>query len=111
MFNSIAYAADGAAAPGNPIAPFIPLILIFAIFYFLLIRPQQKKQKQHISMLNSIVAGDEIMTGGGIYGKVLKVIENDTFIVEIANGVTIKLAKNGIAQKVAPSAQAAEEKK
>ncbi|ADD69213.1 preprotein translocase, YajC subunit [Denitrovibrio acetiphilus DSM 12809] len=102
MFNSIAHAADGAAAQGSPLAPFIPLILIFAIFYFLLIRPQQKKQKQHVAMLNSITAGDEIMTGGGMYGKVLKVIENNTFIVEIASGVTIKLAKNGIAQKVTP---------
>lgn len=109
MFNSIAYAADGAAGQASPFAPFIPLILIFAIFYFLLIRPQQKKQKQHMSMLNSIAAGDEIMTGGGIYGKVLKVIDNNTFIVEIANGVTIKLAKNGIAQKV--TAETAEEKK
>jgi len=109
MFNSIAYAADGAAAQGSPFAPFIPLILIFAIFYFLLIRPQQKKQKQHTSMLNSIAAGDEIMTGGGIYGKVLKVIDNNTFIVEIATGVTIKLAKNGIAQKV--TGEAAGEKK
>ncbi|MGD9808152.1 MAG: preprotein translocase subunit YajC [Deferribacterales bacterium] len=109
MFNSIAYAADGAAAQGSPFAPFIPLILIFAIFYFLLIRPQQKKQKQHMSMLNSIAAGDEIMTGGGIYGKVLKVIDNNTYIVEIAAGVTIKLAKNGIAQKV--NGETAEEKK
>lgn len=110
MFNSIAYAADGAGAQ-NSFAPFIPLILIFAIFYFLLIRPQQKKQKQHVAMLNSITAGDEILTGGGIYGKVLKVIDNETFIVEIASGVTIKLAKNGIAQKVTPGAQATEEKK
>jgi len=110
MFNSIAYAADGAAAQGSPLAPFIPLILIFAIFYFLLIRPQQKKQKQHTAMLNSISAGDEIMTGGGIFGKVLKVIDNNTFIVEIATGVTIKLAKNGIASKVTPEAAAEETK-
>lgn len=109
MFNSIAYAAEGASKP-NPIAPFIPLVLIFAIFYFLLIRPQQKKQKEHNAMLNSISAGDEVLTGGGIYGKVLKVVDNETFIVEIANGVTIKLAKNGIAQKVSGQV-AAEEKK
>jgi preprotein translocase subunit YajC len=109
MFNSIAYAADAAPAAGNPLAPFIPLIIIFAIFYFLLIRPQQKKQKQHIAMLNAIKAGDEVMTGGGIYGKVTKVIDNNTFIVEIADGVTIKVAKSGIAQKV--TAETAQEKK
>jgi len=109
MFNSIAYAAEG-GAQGSPFAPFIPLILIFAIFYFLLIRPQQKKQKQHNAMLNAITVGDEVMTGGGIYGKVTKVVDNNTFIVEIASGVSIKLAKNGIAQKVTQSAPAEESK-
>lgn len=109
MFNSIAYAADAAPAAGNPLAPFIPLVIIFGIFYFLLIRPQQKKQKAHVAMLNNIQAGDEVMTGGGIYGKVTKVLENNTFIVEIANGVSIKVAKNGIAQKV--TAEAAQENK
>jgi len=108
MFNSIAYAADAAPA-ANPLAPFIPLVIIFGIFYFLLIRPQQKKQKQHIAMLNAIKAGDEVMTGGGIYGKVTKVIDNNTFIIEIADGVTIKVAKNGISQKV--NAETKEEKK
>jgi len=110
MFNSIAYAADGAASQGSALAPFIPLVLIFAIFYFLLIRPQQKKQKEHMAMLNSISAGDEIMTGGGIFGKVLKVVDNNIFIVEIANGVTIKLAKSGIAQKVVAPAVTEEKK-
>lgn len=109
MFNSIAYAADGAAS-GSPIAPFIPLILIFGIFYVFLIRPQQKKQKEHNAMLNSVSAGDEILTSGGMFGKVLKVVDNNTFIVEIANGVTIKLAKTGIAMKVVQQA-ATEEKK
>ncbi|PLX67560.1 MAG: preprotein translocase subunit YajC [Denitrovibrio sp.] len=108
MFNSIAYAADGAASQ-SPLAPFIPLILIFAIFYFLLIRPQQKKQKEHTAMLNAIAAGDEILTTGGMFGKVLKVIDN-AYIVEIANGVTIKLVKNGIAQKVVAEATTEEKK-
>ncbi len=100
MFNSLAYAAGGASgAPQNPIAGFLPLILIFVIFYFLLIRPQQKKQKQHQAMLNSLMVGDEVVTGGGIYGKIDKIIDNNTFLIEIANGVKIKVTKNAIAAK------------
>jgi preprotein translocase subunit YajC len=99
MFNSLAYAAGGAPAGQNPIASFLPLILIFVIFYFLLIRPQQKKQKQHQQMLNSLMVGDEVITGGGIYGKIDKIIDNNTFLIEIANGVKIKVTKNAIAAK------------
>jgi preprotein translocase subunit YajC len=100
MFNSIAYAADAPAAQGSPFAPLLMMVVIFGIFYFLLIRPQQKKQKEHVNMLNAIKAGDELITGGGIYCKVTKVLDNNTFLVEIADGITVKLTKNGIAQKV-----------
>lgn len=101
MFNNIAYAADAAAPQqGSPFAPLLMMAVIFGIFYFLLIRPQQKKQKEHINMLNSIKAGDEIITGGGIYCKVTKVLDNNNFMVEIADGVSVKMTKNGIAQKV-----------
>ncbi len=85
------------------------LSLYLRFFYFLLIRPQQKKQKEHTAMLNSIAAGDEILTTGGMFGKVIKVIDN-AYIVEIANGVTIKLVKNGIAQKVVAGATTEEKK-
>lgn len=101
MFNSVAYAADAAPAPqGSPVMSILMMVVIFGIFYFLLIRPQQKKQKEHMTMLNAIKAGDEIVTGGGIYGKVSKVLDNNTFMVEIADGVSVKLTKNGIAQKL-----------
>lgn len=109
MFNSIAYAADG-AAQGSPVTAFLPLIIIFAIFYVFLIRPQQKKQKELTSMLNSISAGDEILTTGGLFGKVTKVVDNNTFVVEIANGVSVKVAKSGVAQKVIAQAPAEEKK-
>ena len=99
MFNSLAHAAGGKSAAQNPIAGFLPLILIFVIFYFLLIRPQQKKQKQHQAMLNSLMVGDEVVTGGGIYGKIDKIIDNNTFLIEIANGVKIKVTKSAIAAK------------
>jgi preprotein translocase subunit YajC len=100
MFNSLAHAAGGAPAGQNPIAGFLPLILIFVIFYFLMIRPQQKKQKAHQAMLNSLTVGDEVITGGGIYGKIDKIVDTNTLYLEIANGVKIKVAKSAIASKV-----------
>jgi preprotein translocase subunit YajC len=99
MFESIAYAA-GAPAGGNPIGAFLPLILIFVIFYFLLIRPQQKRQKKHQEMLAALKAGDEIITSGGIHGKIDKVLDEQTFLVEIANGVKVTLSRSAVATKM-----------
>lgn len=101
MFESIAYAAEGAAG-GNPIGAFLPLILIFVIFYFLMIRPQQKRQKQHQQMVDAIKAGDEILLASGMYGRIDRVLDQNTFSVEIANGVKVKVSKNAIASKVNP---------
>lgn len=101
MFESIAYAAEGAAG-GNPIGAFLPLILIFVIFYFLMIRPQQKRQKQHQQMVDATKAGDEILLASGMYGRVDRVLDQNTFLVEIANGVKVKVSKNAIASKVNP---------
>ncbi len=98
MFESIAYAANGPAG-GNPIGAFLPLILIFVIFYFLLIRPQQKRQKKHQEMLAALKAGDEIITSGGIHGRIDKVLDDQTFLVEIANGVKITLSRSAVAAK------------
>ncbi|WP_022851757.1 preprotein translocase subunit YajC [Limisalsivibrio acetivorans] len=95
MFNGMITAA--AAPQGNPLMSLLPLVLIFGIFYLMLIRPQQKKQKQHVQMLNSLKAGDKIITAGGIYGQIERVLDQNTFIVEIADGVKVKLSKNGIA--------------
>ena len=74
---------------------FLPLVVIFVLFYFLLIRPQQKKQKEHRSMVDALSSGDEIVTGGGVLGKVTDV--GDQFVtVEIADGVSIKVQKHTI---------------
>ena len=81
---SPAYAQAAAQQP-SMIASFIPLILIFLIFYFLLIRPQQKKQKEHKILLDSIKRGDEILSSGGIVGRVLKA-DNEKLTVEISKG-------------------------
>ncbi len=75
---------------------FLPLILIFVIFYFLLIRPQQKKVKDHKAMVDAVSRGDTVVTGGGLIGKVVRVIEDDKAEIEIADNVNIKIIKSSI---------------
>ena len=91
--------AQAAAQQPSMLASFIPLILIFLIFYFLLIRPQQKKQKEHKVLLDSIQRGDEILSSGGILGKVIKV-DNDKLTVEIAKGVNVSIIRSTVADVV-----------
>ena len=73
------------------IGQFIPLILIFVIFYFFLIRPQQKKVKEHKAMVESLKKGDKVVTSGGITGTISRVIDNDKVEVEIADNVTVEV--------------------
>jgi len=82
------------------IEQFIPLILIFAIMYFLLIRPQQKKVKEHASMVAALRRGDQVVTQGGIIGKVAKVKEDGELEVEIAEGVKVRVVQSTIATVV-----------
>ena len=91
--------AQAAAQQPSMLASFIPLILIFLIFYFLLIRPQQKKQKEHKILLDSIQRGDEILSSGGILGKVIKV-DNDKLTVEIAKGVNVSIIRSTVADVI-----------
>jgi preprotein translocase subunit YajC len=98
MFATPAYAqaADGGAA--GAFLQFLPLILIFAIMYFLLIRPQQKKMKEHQAMVEALRRGDQVVTQGGLIGKVTKVKEGNELEVELAEGVKVRVVKNTIAQ-------------
>ena len=82
---------------GGAIAQFLPLILIFAIMYFLLIRPQQKKVKEHQAMVEALRRGDKVVTQGGIIGEVVKVKEGGEIEVEIAEGVKVRVIKSTIA--------------
>ncbi|MEF3254625.1 MAG: preprotein translocase subunit YajC [Deferribacterales bacterium] len=100
MFETLAYASNGATGGGNPLAGLIPLILIFGVFYFLLIRPQQKRQKEHLKMLDSLMVGDEIITQGGIYGRITRVLDQTNYEIEIAKGVVVKITKNAVAAKL-----------
>jgi preprotein translocase subunit YajC len=105
FFVEAAYAmgAQGAAGEGgaNPLMGMMPLILMFVIFYFLLIRPQQQKQKQHKELLANLKKGDRILTGGGIYGRITA-IDGDVLTVEIGKEVTIEINRgfvSGLADK------------
>ena len=93
MFVSPAY-AQAAEGAGGGFEAFLPLILIFIVFYFLLIRPQQKKMKAHKAMLGAIRRGDKVVTGGGIFGTVTKVIDDDDVTVEIADGVKVRVQRS-----------------
>ena len=105
MFATPAYAQ--AAGAGSAFASFVPLILIFAIMYFLLIRPQQKKLKEHKAMVEALRRGDQVMTQGGILGKVVKVNDDGILEVEIADGVKVKVLRSSISQVMSKTEPAA----
>ena len=77
-------------------AQFIPLVLIFVIFYFFLIRPQQKRVREHKEMVKNLKRGDEVITSGGIIGKVDRVYEDDKLEIEISDGVKVNVIKNTV---------------
>lgn len=96
MFESPAFAATGAAAPSGAttfMVNIFPLILIFIIFYFLLIRPQQRRVKQHQAMVAAVKPRDTAITNGGLIGKVTKVDENEVEL-EVAQGVRVRVVKS-----------------
>jgi preprotein translocase subunit YajC len=96
MFISDAFAQTVGAAEPSIFQMFLPLILIFAVFYFLLIRPQQKKAKQHNEMLSAIRRGDRIVTGGGIIGTVARVNDNE-LLVDISENVRVAVMRGTVA--------------
>ena len=74
-----------------------PLLLLFAIFYFLLIRPQQQRQKQHQAMVNAVRRGDSVVTAGGVVGRVAKVKDDGEILLEIADNVQVRVVKSTLA--------------
>ena len=114
MLISTAYAA---AAPGagffdnqGAIVQFLPLVLIFVVFYFLLIRPQQKKAKDQRAMLDALRRGDRVVTAGGIIGTVARVVGPEEIVVEIAEGVRVRVVRSTISNVLAkPDPAAARE--
>jgi len=97
LISSAAAQATGAAPQGNALMQMLPLVLIFVVFYFLLIRPQAKRAKEHKAMVAALSTGDEVVTGGGILGKVSEV--SDQFlVVEVAEGVKVKVQRHTVTQ-------------
>ncbi len=97
FFISDALAQSGEA--GGSFLSLIPLVLIFVLFYFLLIRPQQKRTKQHKQMVESLQAGDEVVTNGGLIGKITKV-DNYSVDLAISKGVEVQVQRQAVAQIV-----------
>ena len=106
---TIAFLLTGCQMPGgeaggsSPLA-FLPFVLIFVVFYFLILRPQQKQGKERKKMLSELKRGDDIITSGGIYGKITNVSEDDIITLEVAKGLSIRISRSGIAG-TQPSAQ------
>ncbi len=102
MLISEAYAQGaGGGFGGDGMMQFLPLILIFVVFYFLLIRPQQKKMKAHREMISAVRRGDRVVTGGGMIGQVVKVISDAEVDVQIAEGVKVRMIKSTITDVIA----------
>ncbi|MFI0395517.1 preprotein translocase subunit YajC [Paracoccus jiaweipingae] len=105
MFATPAFAQAAAPGGASALTQFIPLILIFVIMYFLMIRPQQKRLKEHRQMVDAISRGDQVVTAGGLIGKVTNVMD-DQIEVEIAQGVKVKVVRSTVGQvlnKTAPA--------
>ena len=101
----LAAAADEQAS--NPILGFLPLVLIFAAMYFLLLRPQRKRQKETVNLQKSIAEGDEVVLNSGIYGFV-SAIDEEFLWLEIAENVEIRIAKGSVARKISTNSKPAE---
>ncbi len=110
MFVTPAY-AQAAEGVGGGLEAFFPLILIFVVFYFLLIRPQQKKMKAHKGMLGALRRGDKVVTGGGIIGTVTKVIDDNEISVEIADGVKVRVQRSLISSVLSKTEPVNDDKK
>ena len=112
MFD-LAYAMGTGGAGGEGaggFTGFIPLILMFVIFYFLLIRPQQKRTKEHRQMISNLKKGDRIVTSGGIHGRITG-MDDATLTVEIADKVRVKVARGNVSSLAQPAAQVQPDKK
>ncbi len=86
---------SGSAGQSNPLVTFLPLILVFVVFYFFMIRPQMKKQKEMTNYRNSLKKGDKVITTGGIYGRILEVKDNYV-TMDVGGDVKIKVDKNAL---------------
>jgi preprotein translocase subunit YajC len=99
MFASIAYAQNAAPAPGGTLGSMVPLLLMILIFYFLLIRPQMKKSKEHKAMLGALQVGERVATTGGVHGEI-KSITPDIIVLQVDDKTKIKVDRVAITRKI-----------
>lgn len=98
MLFSPAYAQTGGGGGAFDVMFLVPLVLMFGIMYFLMIRPQQQRLKTHREMIANVKRGDEVVTGGGIIGKIHRVVDDNEVQVEIADGVRVRMRKSMISE-------------
>jgi preprotein translocase subunit YajC len=96
MFITPAFAQSATPGAGDLIGMILPLVLIMGVFWFLLIRPQQRKMKEHQEMLSKVTRGDTVVTNGGLIGKVTKVVGDDELLVEVGENIKVRVLRQGI---------------
>lgn len=101
MIDFLAQAQSAAPAAGNPLASFVPIILIFIIMYFVMIRPQMRRQKQQQQLVSALKTGDRVVTASGIHGMISNV-KDSTVIVKVADNVKIEMDKSAVTNVVRP---------
>jgi preprotein translocase subunit YajC len=106
MFSSLSLAADSSGSSANPLVGFLPIILIGAAMYFLLLRPQRRRMKEAQQLVNTVQEGDEVITNGGIYGFI-NAIDGDTIWLDIADDTEIRVHRSAIARKIDPAKEPA----
>lgn len=114
MFSTIAYAQDAGGATGGTMGTLyglMPLILMFVVFYFLLIRPQQKRQKALNETINNLKTGDQVLTASGFFATVDSVIDANTFMLNLGGGIKVKAIRSAIAAKIDPTSGTIEQGK
>ena len=103
LWQEMAFAAagnpSGGGEAGGALQAFLPLIILFVIFYFLLIRPQQKRAKEHREMLGSLQKGEYVITSGGLYGRITAISEEDVLTLDLGNSVEVKVNRNYISSR------------
>jgi len=94
----LAMASSSSGSGGNPIMGLLPLIMVMVIFYLLILRPQQRRQKQHQEMVKALQRGDRILTNGGLFATIVDV-KDDFFVATISDGVKVEIARSAVAGK------------
>jgi preprotein translocase subunit YajC len=98
VFISVAHAQTAATGSAeSSLISFLPIVLMFAVMYFIMIRPQMKKQKEHKAMIDALAKGDEVVMSGGLIGRVAKLVDSYAY-VEVANGVELQVQRSAIVQ-------------